>query len=76
MKYLFLRGIAEYNGHNNRLLTDMLLSFTYIPGTVGHISYGSVFHQTDPSLSFFNDQRNPIELKRGIFIKLSYLIRS
>jgi len=75
-KYLFLRGIAEYNGYQKRLLSDVLLSFTYIPGTVGHIGYGSIFTQDNQNLSFFNDQTNPIEQQRGIFIKLSYLIRS
>ena len=75
-KYLFLRGIAEYNGYIKKLVTDFLLSFTYIPGTVGHIGYGSVFEQTNHELPFFNDQQNPLEQQRGVFIKLSYLLRS
>ncbi|MBN1819312.1 MAG: carbohydrate binding family 9 domain-containing protein [Prolixibacteraceae bacterium] len=75
-KYLFLRGIAEYNGNSKKLLTDLLLSFTYIPGTVGHIGYGSVFQQMTSELEFFDDQIHPVEQQRGIFIKLSYLIRS
>jgi len=75
-KYLFLRGIAEYNGYSKDLLNDVLLSFTYIPGTVGHIGYGSVFQQTDNELNFFDQNIRPEQQQRGFFIKLSYLIRS
>ncbi len=75
-KYLFLRGIAEYNGYNKELLCDALLSFTYIPGTVGHIGYGALFAQTDRDLSFFDENHQPVQQQRGFFIKLSYLIRS
>ena len=31
-KYLFFRGIVEYNSFRKRILTDFLASFTYIPG--------------------------------------------
>jgi len=75
-KYLFLRGIGEYNGYSKTLLADLLLSFTYIPGTVGHIGYGSLYQQTNSELNFFDDEVNPVQQQRGIFIKLSYLIRS
>ena len=36
-KYLFLRGIVEYNFYRDRLTVDTLASFTYIPGTVIHV---------------------------------------
>ena len=36
-KYLFFRGIVDYNSFRKRLTTDLLASFTYIPGTVIHI---------------------------------------
>jgi hypothetical protein len=75
-KYLFLRSIAEYNGYNKSLLTDWLLSFTYVPGTVGHIGYGSLYYQPDPSTTFFNGLSKPVMSQRGIFIKFSYLIRA
>ena len=75
-KYLFLRGVAEYNGFSKRLLSDVLLSFTYIPGTVGHIGYGSVFQQINEDLNFFDENMPASQQQRGFFIKLSYLIRS
>jgi hypothetical protein len=75
-KYLFLRGIAEYNGYNKNLLTDWLLSFTYILGTVVFLGYGSVYAQSDIERPFFNNQTNPVLNQNGIFIKFSYLIRT
>ncbi|MCU0252099.1 MAG: hypothetical protein MUE61_18020, partial [Vicinamibacterales bacterium] len=32
-RYLFFRGIAEYNSYRRQLLTDVLASFTYIPAS-------------------------------------------
>ena len=75
-KYLFLRGVGEYNGYNKEFVGDVLLSFTYIPGTVGHIGYGALYQQTDADLNFFDEKHGPTQLQRGFFIKLSYLIRS
>ncbi|WP_167615144.1 carbohydrate binding family 9 domain-containing protein [Maribellus sediminis] len=75
-KYLFLRGVGEYNGYSKEFLGDVLLSFTYIPGTVGHIGYGALYEQTDADLNFLDQNHRPTQQQRGFFIKLSYLIRS
>ena len=42
-KYLFFRGILEYDNYRESIKTDFLASFTYIPGTVFHIGYGSLY---------------------------------
>ena len=42
-KYLFLRSISEYNTYTHKLREDLLLSFTWIPGTVIYLGYGSQF---------------------------------
>ena len=44
-KYLFFRAIVEYNSFYKRLMTDLLASFTYIPGTVVHAGYGSLYEK-------------------------------
>jgi len=76
-KYLFFRAIVEYNSFYKELMTDFLASFTYIPGTVIHAGYGSLYDKTEwnaderayiPSDRFF-------EAKRGFFFKASYLWR-
>ncbi|MEN6560343.1 MAG: DUF5916 domain-containing protein [Acidobacteriota bacterium] len=76
-KYLFVRGIAEYNDFYKRLTLDGLVSFTYIPGTVIHVGYGSALEKTewDESLPGFAPSGRFHEMKRGFFCKVSYLFR-
>ncbi|MFO7617255.1 MAG: DUF5916 domain-containing protein [Bacteroidales bacterium] len=74
-KYLFIRAILEYNDYYQKLLTDLLVSFNYIPGTVFYLGYGSLFQQTDHDQPFLGGEREPIEMQRGFFLKLSYLFR-
>jgi hypothetical protein len=69
-RYLFLRAIAEHNNLRQRLLTDFLASFTYIPGTVLHFGYGSIYEKNVlPNNDGFTETR------RGFFAKASYLWR-
>ena len=75
-KYLFIRGIIEYNGYRKSLVTDFLVSFTYIPGTVGYLGYGSLYEQSDETQPFFTGDLKPMEMQRGFFLKLSYLFRN
>jgi hypothetical protein len=74
-RYLFLRWILEYNDFRKSLSTDFLVSFTYIPGTVFHSGYGSFYDQKkwDGSDYIQNDKMK--EMKRGFFLKISYLFR-
>jgi hypothetical protein len=74
-KYLFFRGILEYNLYHHRLLADILASFTYIPGTVIHIGYGSVFEKPELEGTERPISSNFEETRRGFFLKISYLWR-
>ena len=74
-KYLFFRGIVEYNTYWEKLTTDFLASFTYIPGTVIHIGYGSVFKRLQWENREYVESNNFLETKRGFFFKVSYLLR-
>jgi hypothetical protein len=76
-KYLFLRGIVEYNTYYKKMNADLLASFTYIPGTVIYLGYGSAFEKVRwdrderdymPSDSFLNT-------RGSFFFKASYLWR-
>ncbi len=73
-KYLFFRGIVEYNTYRKELLTDFLASFTYIPGTVIHVGYGSVYEKTrwDPTGAEYISSNRFLETRRGLFLKISY----
>ncbi|HEX9829316.1 MAG TPA: hypothetical protein VGB10_03815, partial [Bacteroidota bacterium] len=76
-QYLFFRGILEYNKFRRSLLSDYLVSFTYIPGTVLHAGYGSLYQRTQwdaPSFSYVNADEF-LETRRGFFFKMSYLWR-
>jgi hypothetical protein len=75
-KYFFLRGILQYDTYQKRLLTDVLASFTLIPGTVVHVGYGGLSEKR----RWMNDQwqyyEGPlVNIRRGFFLKLSYLWR-
>jgi hypothetical protein len=76
-KYLFFRVIVQYNSLSTRITPDFLASFTYIPGTVVHFGYGSVFRKTrwDADGGEYVDSRNYLETARGLFFKASYLFR-
>ena len=71
-KYLFLRGIGEFNSDEGTFTTDLLASFTYFPGSVVYLGYGSLFEEPvadgyEPSLG------GRFALKqRGLFFKASY----
>lgn len=74
-RYLFLRGIVEYNDYRRRLLTDLLLSFTYIPGTVLQLGYGSLYEKVDWDGVGYRPADRLLETRRGLFFKASYLWR-
>lgn len=73
-KYLFLRGIVEYNSYYKKILVDSLVGFTYIPGTVIYLGYGSTFEREFEIRNVFRyDQFK--ETRSSVFFKASYLFR-
>ncbi len=74
-KYLFFRGIAEYNSYRKSLLTDFLASFTYIPGTVVQLGYGSLYNKLRWEDGLYREDDRFLEMRRGLFFKVSYLWR-
>lgn len=76
-KFLLFRGIVEYNKFRRQLITDFLVSFTYVPGTVFHLGYGSLYQRTEwdeTSQSYLTADKFR-ETQRGFFLKMSYLWR-
>ncbi len=74
-KYLFFRAIVEYNTYRKQLLTDLLASFLYIPGTVIQLGYGSLYDKIRWKDGAYVDADRFLETRRGIFFKASYLWR-
>ena len=75
-QYLFFRGIGEYNDYRSELATEFLASFTYIPGTAVFLGYGSVFDKVRWDGTSYVAGTSLLEMRRGLFMKLSYLWRS
>ena len=74
-KYLFFRGILEYNSFRKDLLTDFLASFLYIPGTVIHFGYGSLYESIAWREGRYVPADRFLKSRRGLFFKASYLWR-
>ncbi len=74
--YLFFRTIGEYNDYRRNLNTEFLASFTYIPGTVIYLGYGSIFNRVRWDGTEYVEADNLLEMRRGLFLKMSYLWRS
>jgi len=74
-KYLFFRAIVEHNSFYDELTTDFLASFTYIPGTVIHFGYGSLYNKIEWRNNSYVKSDRFLETKRGFFFKTSYLWR-
>lgn len=75
-KYLFLRGILRYDSYQGKLLTDLLASFTFIPGTVVHLGYGSLHLENQwQDNRWIAGQGGLLKMKQGLFFKASYLWR-
>ncbi len=75
-KYFFIRGILRYNSFQEKLLADFLASFTFIPGTVVHLGYGSL-HLRNRWIDnqWVPGQGDLLQMRRGLFFKASYLWR-
>ncbi len=73
---LFVRGIVEYNSFEKDFLTDFLISFTYIPGTVVHLGYGSLYQKQVWNGHEYQPGSDYLETVRGFFFKASYLWRN
>ena len=56
-------------------MADFLASFTYIPGTVIHIGYGSLYEKLEWREEAFLPSDRFLESKRSFFFKASYLWR-
>jgi hypothetical protein len=74
-RYLFVRGIVEYNSYWKRINLDFLASFTYIPGTVLYLGYGSVYEKVRWNEQGYVPQDDYLLTRKSFFFKASYLWR-
>jgi hypothetical protein len=78
-KYLFIRALIQYDSYQEMVLSDLLASFTLIPGTVVHLGYGSLHEnrQWNPLRQEWEANIGPgkyYQTTQSFFLKVSYLI--
>ena len=77
-RYLFLRGILQYDSYRKTVLLDALASYELVPGTVLQLGYGALYE----NYYWQNGQWMKNELlgkyyntSQSIFLKVSYLFQ-
>jgi uncharacterized protein DUF5916/cellulose/xylan binding protein with CBM9 domain len=75
-RYIFFRGIAQYDSSRARVLTDLLASWELLPGTVAYAGYGSLIERREwdgqqwtPGPGVYRTSQ------RGLFFKAAYVHR-
>ena len=75
-RYIFFRGIAQYDSSRHRILTDLLASWELLPGTVAYAGYGSLIERREwdgqewtPGAGVYRTSQ------RGLFFKAAYVHR-
>jgi hypothetical protein len=72
-RHFLVRLIKQYDSSDHRLLTDFLASYEFVPGTVLHAGYGSLYEKR-----VFEAERllpgggDYMTVSRGLFFKASY----
>jgi hypothetical protein len=81
-KHFLVRFLARYDSSQERVLTDLLASYEFVPGTVFHAGYGSLYEKGFGSVEPVPGLGNPADprdrflmINRGLFLKASYLRR-
>jgi hypothetical protein len=79
-KYLFVKSLIQYDSYRQLILTDILASFTLIPGTVVHLGYGSLHRKRywDETNSAWDPEMEAdkyYQVTQSFFFKAGYVIR-
>ena len=71
-----VRLLEEFDSSRHRLLTDLLASYEFVPGTVFQAGHGSIFERAgfEDGVPLPNTGRY-LTVSRGLFFKISYLYR-
>jgi hypothetical protein len=79
-KSTFVRALIQYDSYAKKVITDLLASFTLIPGTVLYLGYGSLFREqywdgNDAAWKRQPGMGNFYQTTQSVFVKASYLWR-
>ena len=74
-----MRLLEQFDSSSHRLLTDLLASYEFVPGTVFHAGYGSLYEKRTAQAGCVRarmaSDRQYMTVNRGLFFKASYLHR-
>ena len=71
-----VRAIEQFDSSRKRVLTDLLASYEFVPGTVFHAGYGSLIERRRfENGAFVTGGGEYLTTSRGLFFKASYLHR-
>ena len=75
-RFFLVRGALRFNDYERSLATDLLASFTLIPGTVVHLGYGSLYENREWQKETWQPGNNRLlNMRNSLFFKVSYLWR-
>jgi hypothetical protein len=77
-KHFLVRLLEQFDSASHRLLTDLLASYEFVPGTVFHAGYGSLYEQRPTQAGVLvptGPDKQYLTVNRGLFFKASYLHR-
>jgi hypothetical protein len=77
-KHFFVRALIQYDNYREVVLTDLLASFTLIPGTVMHLGYGSLHENLEWQNNQWADDTTYgkyFQSSQSLFFKVSYLFQ-
>jgi len=79
-KSTFVRALVQYDSYSKKVITDLLASFTLIPGTVLYLGYGSLYREqfwdgADAAWKRQPGMGNYYQTTQSLFVKASYLWR-
>jgi hypothetical protein len=75
-RYFFIRATLQYDSWEDTLLQDYLASFTFIPGTVVHLGYGSLSERRERNgEQWVKGSGDLVPVRESLFFKTSYLHR-
>jgi hypothetical protein len=79
-KHLYFRALIQYDSYLNLIMSDILASYEFVPGTVFHIGYGSLHEKLfwdRTNREWLNDVtgRRFYHQSQSFFVKISYRIQ-
>lgn len=77
-EHLFLRALVQWDSYSEVVLTDLLFSYTLVPGTVLHLGYGSLHENLEWNDNVWKSNTKLgkyYQTSQSLFFKVSYLFQ-